>query len=282
MKNFLFILLLLILCPFSYAQKTLRPKWINQQVIVADKCDFILVHLDGESNIRDARTASMADLRIQIEHTDLVSVEQIYSSKSHDIFSSTDGITSKTTKQEDDGWIEIKVDGTATPISSRRIGEYWNPRKQRNEYYALFAIPEKESNVCLSCLTETTNYTDEPLTWGLSLIPGAAQMHKGSFVKGSIIMGGSIALAGGIIASENMRSEYMSKITRTHDAGTKKDYKNEANNCETARNLCIGGLAALFIYNIVDAFVAPGARRIIVTPAVAVNGQPGLTASYTF
>lgn len=217
MKNCLFIFLLLILCPFSHAQKTLRPKWINQQVIVADKCDFILVHLDGESNIRDARTASMADLRIQLEHTDLISVDQIYTSKSHDEFSSKDGITSKTTKQEDEGWIEIKVDGIATPITSRRIGEYWNPLKQKNEYYALFAIPEEGSNVCLSCLTETTSYSNEPMTWGLSLIPGAAQMHKGSYVKGGIIMAGSVALAGGIIAFENMRSEYMSKITQTHN-----------------------------------------------------------------
>ncbi len=282
MKNFLFILLLLILCPFSYAQKTLRPKWINQQVIVADKCDFILVHLDGESNIRDARTASMADLRIQLEHTDLISVDQIYTSKSHDEFSSKDGITSKTTKQEDEGWIEIKVDGIATPITSRRIGEYWNPHKQKNEYYALFAIPEEGSNVCLSCLTETTSYSNEPMTWGLSLIPGAAQMHKGSYVKGGIIMAGSVALAGGIIAFENMRSEYMSKITQTHSSDIKKAYNNKANNCETARNICIGGFAALYIYNVVDAFIAPGARRIIVTPTATTEGQYGISASYNF
>lgn len=282
MKNCLFILLLLILCPFSHAQKTLRPKWINQQVIVADKCDFILVHLDGESNIRDARTASMADLRIQLEHTDLISVDQIYTSKSRDEFSSKDGITSKTTKQEDEGWIEIKVDGIATPITSRRIGEYWNPLKQKNEYYALFAIPEEGSNVCLSCLTETTSYSDEPLTWGLSLIPGAAQMHKGSYVKGGIIMGGSVALIGGVVAFENQRSSYMSKISQTHSADVKKEYKNRADNAALVRNISIGGLAALYVYDIVDAFVAPGARRIIVTPSATADGQYGLSASYNF
>ena len=282
MKKHLFILLFLYLCPLSFAQKSLRPKWVNQQVLIADKCDFILVHLDGESNIKDARTAAMSDLRIQIEHTDLVSVEQIYSSKTHDKFISRDGVSNMTSKQEDDGWIEIKVDGVSTPITSRRIGEYWNPKKQRNEYYALFAIPKNESNVCLSCLTETASYTDEPLTWGLSLIPGAAQMHKGSYVKGGIIMGCSAVLTGGIIAFENVRSDYMSRISQTHSADVKKSYNNKANNCETARNICIGGLAALYIYNIVDAFIAPGARRIIVTPAVVDNGQPGLTASYTF
>lgn len=283
MKNKCYILLLyLILCPISNAQKSLRPKWINQQTIIADKCDFILVHLDGESNIQQARTAAAGDLRLQIEHTDNVSVEQIYSSNSHDAFSSENGAVRQTTHQEDDGWLEIKVEGVTTPITSRRIGEYWNPRNKGNEYYALFAIQQKGSNVNLSCLTETSKYENLWETWALSLVPGAAQMYKGSYVKGGIIMGGSVALVGGIIAFENMRADNMSKISQTHSADIKKTYNNNANNAALGRNICIGGLAALYVYNIVDAFVAPGARRIIVTPSATADGQYGLSASLSF
>lgn len=281
MKKTLFTLLI-ILCNYAYAQNNLRPKWINQQVIVADKCSFILVHLDGESNIQQARTAAMAELRMQIEHTDNVSVEQIYSSKSSDVFSSSNGISNTTTLEEDEGYVDIKVNGITTPIKSKRVGEYWNPRKDRNEYCALFAIPEEGSNVQLSSLTETCRYEDLWETWVLSLVPGAAQMYKGAYTKGGIIMGGSIALVGGMIAFENQRSNYMSKISQTHSADVKKTYYNNANNAALGRNICIGGLAALYIYNILDALITPGARRIIVSPTATANGQYGISASYNF
>ncbi|MDE6635460.1 MAG: hypothetical protein K2K09_02500, partial [Lachnospiraceae bacterium] len=35
----------------------------------------------------------------------------------------------------------------------------------------------------------------------------------------------------------------------------------------TGRNICIGALGALYVYNIIDAIVAPGARRILTSPA---------------
>lgn len=107
-------------------------------------------------------------------------------------------------------------------------------------------------------------------------------MHKGSYLKGGLIMGGAVALAGGFIGLESLRKNYVAKIEQTHSADVKKAYNTKAGNCATFRNICIGGLAALYVYNIVDAFVAPGARRIIVTPAASPTGQYGMAVSYRF
>ena len=130
--------------------------------------------------------------------------------------------------------------------------------------------------------TLTTSYASDPATWGLSLIPGAAQMHKGDYLKGGIIMGGAVAMAGGLVAFESMRANYLAKIGQTHSADVKVAYNNKAGTCATMRNIFAGGLAALYVYNILDAFIAPGARRIIVTPADAPEGQYGMAVSYNF
>lgn len=282
MKKAISILVFLLACGYLGAQNNLRPKWIHQQVLVGEKCDFILIHSEGESSIRDARTAALADLRSKILHTDIVSVNQSYIGKSHDVYSSNNNSVSIISNQEDDGWMEIKIEGLPTDIQSRRIDEYTRKLDVGIEYYALIAITEANSTIDLSRLTTTNNYASDPATWGLSLIPGAAQMHKGSYLKGGFIMGGSVALAGGLIAFESLRSSYVAKISQTHSADVKKAYNTKAGNCATFRNICIGGLAALYIYNIVDAYVAPGARRVIVTPAATPQGQYGMAISYSF
>ena len=282
MKKAFSILIFILACGYLGAQNNLRPKWIHQQVLVGEKCVFIIIHSEGESNIRDARTAALADLRSKVLHTDIVSVNQSYIGKSHDVYTSNNNAVSIISNQEDDGWMEIKIEGLPTDIKSRRIDEYTRKPDVGIEYYALIAIPEANATIDLSRLATTNNYASDPATWGLSLIPGAAQMHKGDYLKGGIIMGSSVALTGGLIAFESLRSSYVEKISQTHSADVKKAYNTKAGNCATFRNICIGGLAALYIYNIVDAFIAPGARRVIVTPSATPQGQYGMAVSYTF
>lgn len=63
-----------------------------------------------------------------------------------------------------------------------------------------------------------------------------------------------------------VRASYNSKITKTHDANLKRHYADMRSNYATGRNICIGALCALYVYNVVDAVVAPGARRILTAP----------------
>lgn len=107
-------------------------------------------------------------------------------------------------------------------------------------------------------------------------------------------MGGCAALAVGVIFTESQRVDYMDKIGRTHDADFILDYLHKADNFETARNICIGTAAALYLYNLIDAIAAPGARRVVVkrrdsrsrmysvVPEIMRGGTVGLAASVTF
>ena len=75
---------------------------------------------------------------------------------------------------------------------------------------------------------------------------------------------------------------------------TIKTYSTKADHFATARNICIGAAAALYVYNLIDAIAAPGARRIAVrrrnsngqtysfVPAVMPDGSAGMVAAVTF
>jgi len=139
----------------------------------------------------------------------------------------------------------------------------------------------------------TTRYGGRGL-WRSAIIPGWGQYHKGAVLKGSLILGGSALLAGGIVFFNDQRRDYLRKIGRTHDRHLIGSYTTRSDHMTTARNVTIGALAALYIYNLVDAIAAPGARRVIVrkrptepslhsfAPVIGPDGTPLAAATFTF
>ena len=173
----------------------------------------------------------------------------------------------------------ITTEGKPIQVKARVVDECFIPKQgSMTTLYQVALVP----NAVFDNYSLTASYASDPATWGLSLIPGAAQMHKGDYLKGGLIMGGAVAMAGGLVVFESMRANYLAKIGQTHSADVKVAYNNKAGTCATMRNIFIGGLAALYVYNILDAFIAPGARRVIVTPAVTPQGQYGMAATYKF
>lgn len=173
--------------------------------------------------------------------------------------------------------------GHEVPLHASYIDEYW--KQDNNGLYhvqRLYAKSELGRMPIYDDLSLTESYVSDPATWGLALIPGAAQFHKGSYLKGGLILGGSVVLVGGIIFTENQRTDYIRKISGTHDANIKRSYITKSDHFATGRNICIGAAAALYVYNLIDAIVAPGARRIIVTPSATTGGQVGMNLSYNF
>jgi hypothetical protein len=110
---------------------------------------------------------------------------------------------------------------------------------------------------------DRVNVTNE---YGFSLrafVPGMAQFHKGSTLKGGLIVGGEIALIGGIIITESLRASNISKINTTHNAADKQNYINNADSYETMRNVMIGGAVALYVYNVIDAIATKGKKHVV-------------------
>lgn len=178
-------------------------------------------------------------------------------------------------------------------IFVEKIDEYWT-RDNSGTYYltTLYARSELGRKPLFDDVEKTTKYGARGL-WRSAIVPGWGQFYKGSNLKGGLILGGTVLLTAGIIFTENQRSDYIRKISKTHDANLKRQYSTKSDHFATGRNVCIGATAALYIYNLIDAIVAPGARRILVKkrsngniysilPSISEDGNPVMMASITF
>ncbi len=175
-------------------------------------------------------------------------------------------------------------------IFVENIDEYWK-RNNAGTYY-LTKLYAKSGLEAMPLFDMTTKYGARGL-WRSAIVPGWGQFHKGSNFKGGLILGGTVVLVGGIIFTENQRADYVRKIAKTHDADVKRAYATKRDHFTTGRNICIGAVAALYVYNLIDAVVAPGARRMVVKPrpngntyavlpVITAEGNPAMMASITF
>lgn len=95
-----------------------------------------------------------------------------------------------------------------------------------------------------------------------SLVPGMAQIQKGSTTKGLCIIAAEAISVGGIIVCENKRATNIKKMKEQPRFA--KEYSDRAKNWETGRNISIGAAAGVWVYNVIDALVAKGKKRVIV------------------
>lgn len=147
-------------------------------------------------------------------------------------------------------------------VKSEHIAEYWECFGNQKIGYFLY---QTQSN--LNRKKENVVVTDKYPFSARVFVPGMAQIYKGSVGKGAGFIAGEVALIGGVIVSECLRLDYKQKINMTHNAALKQQYANNANACNIARNVCIGGVAAVYIWNIIDGIVAKG------KPFVSVDGR---------
>lgn len=163
----------------------------------------------------------------------------------------------------------VYTESGAVDVTLRLIDEYQDVDKA----WFLCAIPSYRTAVAnYDKMTVTSKYGIRQI-WPSFIVPGAGQMVKGDWLKGGLMMGGATLFAGGIAFTECTRQVYLGKISQqSRNEEAVKIYANRASNLAIGRNICIGGLCAVYIYSIIDAFVAPGAKRVEVIPnGVAVN-----------
>ena len=295
MRVLCMVLAALLVCTTGSAQSAtkIKPRWIDSTPHSRnDGYYFVTLHTDTSSSIDACRTAVLKELATNVERTDKVSVSELYSDSSQQQYRNGRVTTSGSDSYE----LKLSVEGTARAICSRRIDEFLGKDRfsGRNCYYALYAVERFGSAADFSDIRVTSKYGARGL-WRSAIIPGWGQFHKHNYLKGGLILGGCAIFTGGIIFTENERNNYAAKIGQTHDINAIKIYQNRRNHFAIARNVCIGAAAALYIYNLVDAVVAPGARRVAVkkvesarvrnyavAPTISACGDPQLFASITF
>lgn len=256
----------------------MRPRWVKNTPKASNSNLSFVVAKEVSNSPNYSKKMSLESLASNLPRAWNVSSQTTLEDESV-INRDLSGITSANQTQV----VKMKVyaEGLPVDLKCQMIDEYWEQvwsyGQTVYECYQLYLAAAPNTNPPFDKCIVTTSYASDPATWGLSLIPGAAQMHKGSYLKGGLIMGGTVSLAAGALVAENLRNVNKGKIDQTHSADVKKQYNDRVNTCATVRNICLGGLAAVYIYNIVDAFVAPGARRVIVTPTT-----DGVGVAYNF
>ena len=182
--------------------------------------------------------------------------------------------------------IETKISGQEYRLQAYPVDEYIERTGGQVKLYTLYMVGVAD-RVNFDRAYKSTSYGATPAL--MSIVPGLGQFYKGSTVKGVCMLGGVAAFGVGALFCENERADYKNKMKEQPQFA--KDYNTKANNYETARNICLGAAAAVWVYNIIDAAAAKGARRIIVKPAtgsylsvhpVATPNEVGVSLSYNF
>ncbi len=267
------VLLPLLAVPAYAGGHSARPQWLRKGEAqlnaqrTNDTYYFKMVHNIGTdlTQLRQASTSQLADFigkRNQIEGLEMT-----------EISNATGTAGTKTREQYD---MVFRNRFSTDAFYAQLVDEYWEPDATGYNYYALYAVSASGSvRPSFDRFEATRSYGALPAL--MSVVPGVGQLYKGQKLKGCLMLGGAAAGAGAIILCENRRAYYQTRIGE--EPKFAHDYSKKRDNWETGRNIAIGATAALMVWSIVDAAVAPGATRIRLSASSSLAFRPAALAT---
>lgn len=236
----------------------LKPKWVTHTLPESRSGTYIFVRGHGEgATLSGAKQQAFVSMSQMLEVERGLTVNT--SIQIREKLSQTQSSTSSDYQQEI--ILDVMEKGHQLKIICREIDEYWEYSKNKYVVDVLYTVADKN--------TYRGSYDDKIIVTSkygaagfLSIIPSLGQFYKGSVTKGCFILGGEILAAGGIILCENTRASYIKKMKEQPQHAS--EYNSRVDSWETGRNICIGAAAAIYVYNLIDAFATTGAKRIVV------------------
>lgn len=235
----------------------LKPKWVTHS-LPEPKCNsyfFLRTHGEGKSLI-EAKQMAFIELTHKIESERGIKIST--NVKVEEIITENEKNGDDYEYQQVIG-LDITEDGQEIKIVCREIDDYWVKSSNKYQVDVLYTVTNQ-----FAC---GGSYDDEiivsskyPEAGFFSLIPSVGQFYKGSKVKGSLILSSEILAVGGILLCENTRASYIKKMQEQPQYASQ--YNSRADAWQTGRNICIGAAAAIYVCNLIDAFVATGAKRV--------------------
>lgn len=278
----LFPILFFVLIPAS-AQK---PKWVgNTPQEGNDTYKFVEIISTGAS-LTAARTNALSILAQdeQLGHAVEASVQTGILTQVDQKF-----VNGEMTENIDDKMnISVNLKGKDYKLQALKVDEYVAGKSYGEiQLHTLYMVAVC-NNPRFDRTYLTNSYGATPIA--MSVIPGLGQWYKGSKVKGISMFAAEAAAIAGIIICDNQKASYVKKAKE--QPKFIKEYSSKADNWETGRNICIGVAAGIWVYNMVDAIVAKGARRVVVkranggglsmSPFAMPDGRAGVSFAYNF
>lgn len=253
--------LLILFSAHSFAKSKsdrIKPKWITQELPKSKSGTYIFIRAHGEgSSLAAAKQVAFVDMSQKLESERGLTINTSVEISEKMTQSST--FSDSEYKQEIT--LDVSEKGRKLKIVCREIDDYWILKNNKYHVDILYTVSDKNNygGSYDDDIKVTTRYGAAGL---LSIIPGMGQMYKGSYKKGATILIGEIVAAGSILLCENTRASYIKKMKEQPKYAA--EYNSRADSWETGRNICIGAAAAIYAYNLVDALVANGAKKVIV------------------
>lgn len=266
MKRFL-LLSISVVCLFGLAAEPsfgqmrstrLKPKWVTSSLPNSGTSNYTFVSATGEgSSLASARQAAFVAMAQKLETERGLTINT--NLQIQEKFSQTQTTTNTTYNQVIT--LDVTENGHRLAIVCREIDEWWIQKNGKYQIEVLYTVTDKNSSggSYEDNITVTSRYGAAGL---LSVIPGVGQMYKGDMAKGIAILVGEIAIGGGVLLCESTRASYIKKMNEQPKYAS--EYNSLADTWATARNICIGAAGALYVYNLIDALTANGARRVVV------------------
>ena len=142
-------------------------------------------------------------------------------------------------------------------IKSGYIASYWEKTNDGYIGYFLYQT-RKNPTYDAEAVEATTEYGFTPRVF----IPGAQQIWKGQGGKAALFIGGEVVCIGGIVLSQSLKANYVSKMNSTHNNTQKQNYSDMANAWKVAGYGFIAGAVVFYAWNIIDGIVSPGRPTI--------------------
>lgn len=251
-----------------------KPKWVTNRLPASKSGTYIFVSAYGEGVTLDAaRQKALVNLASRLEMERGIKVNSTLTSKMTETVSSVSKDDSFVEKTEIDMVVEEK--GKELNIVCRVVDEYWEKDRKGYSVHVLYTVADK--NVYGGSYDDKITVTSKYGAAGLlSVIPSAGQFYKGANFKGAAILTLEVAAVAGVILSENNRATYENWMREKPMYAA--EYNTRMDQWETARNICIGAAAAVYVVNLIDALCTKGARRVKVKagrPAFSVRPYAG-------
>lgn len=190
------------------------------------------------------------------------------------------GITSSSLPNDPEGNTSIQRDYKVTfsglPVErtfyARLVDEYVTFDENADmtyDYtlYGLYAVGSSEgTEPVYDEYTYTRSYNGKALV--MSIVPGLGQLYKGQNTKAYCIWGGEALFAVATAWTEVRRNQYSKDRDKAIAAGDQisaDSYDSKTTSWRTMRNIAIGGLVAVYAYNLADAAISKGGRQVVVS-----------------
>ena len=269
-KHLLLVVLSITLSTTVYAKTksdSYKPKWVTQKLPESKSGTYTFIASYGEGVSLDAaRQKALANLSTRLEVERGIKINSVLSSKMKETFSSIKNKNDYSETTEIDMVVEER--GKEINIVCRVIDEYWEKDRKGYRVHILYTVANKKAygGSYNDDIVVTTKYGAAGL---LSIIPGAGQFYKGANLKGTMFIGCEAVALGGIILCENTRASYRKKMIEQPKFA--KEYNNRMDTWETARNICIGAAATVYVINLIDALCTKGAKHVKVKRNIALH-----------